>query len=812
MVRLTHARASMGRAPASMVAVSLLSVLTLLLVLRMHIDRASTEVPAAVPAAARTSQSPPPGLPHPESVPVFDGSRAYQLLSAAEHAAAAAAAGATTTSSSGQEWSESLWLDTAAADEEDAYLCTWLPVRGAWVASIEAFEPEVREELVHHMVLFGCRHQPLEGAAAAGGGQSWRCNDSRVVCGGGGSPVVLYAWAHGAGPLVMDEGGPSGFPAGAGLAVGEGVLVGHLVLQVHVTHPRRASEARLRLRMSPRRPERYMSVVLFANSEFRLPPRQPRVAVRCGCCVEERTGLRVHRVRVHAHAYGRNITLSYIGRDHRREVALWGDPQQPQVFQPVPRPPASGGTAGGGLRLPLGREWQVRCEYDTSASEASVSVGMGRSHEMCNMYMMVSAPVPLGAFCGKPLDSPAADDERDADGAEDAGRPEEEAPGGRWPYPLAFAAPHQLRATPLSESRARRVGVIRPPGLGQVAGVHLGYRGDHRKLLVLHRAGRVMRGGAEDERAEPIDADTLLVWDTRSQLLDRSFGRALGMRMPHGLTVDARTGSIWLTDVGSHTVTQLDATGDRVLREVGVPGAAARDAEGRFCAPTEVALAADGTVAFVADGYCNARVVRLALPEREHEDGRGHGEEAGPGRDASSSTGSDRLEYAWELAYEVAGAKVVHGVLMDDCRSLLFVADREGMRVVVIDAGDAPGTVPGSIVRSFGFSANDNKYGVDLHPYALTTDEFGGVFVLLWDRKDRDGGTYVAQIVVGEPESTFDRVEVLRLPGSSSAAGSFPHDFAVSYQPVGDVYHVYVGETPPKGPGSISIYEMPNFN
>ena len=109
------------------------------------------------------------------------------------------------------------------------------------------------------------------------------------------------------------------------------------------------------------------------------------------------------------------------------------------------------GQWGGGLRLPMGREWQVRCEYDTSASEASVSVGMGRSHEMCNMYMMVSAPVPVGAFCGKPLGSSAADDERDADGAADAGRPEEEAPGARWPYPLAFAAPHQLRATPLSD-------------------------------------------------------------------------------------------------------------------------------------------------------------------------------------------------------------------------------------------------------------------------------------------------------------------------------------------------------------------------
>ena len=49
-------------------------------------------------------------------------------------------------------------------------------------------------------------------------------------------------------------------------------------------------------------------------------------------------------------------------------------------------------------------------------------------------------------------------------------------------------------------------------------------------------------------------------------------------------------------------------------------------------------------------------------------------------------------------------------------------------------------------------------------------------------------------------------------PGPGAGAGSFPHDFAVSYQPAGDVYYVYVGETPPEGqPGSISIYEVPNF-
>ena len=156
---------------------------------------------------------------------------------------------------------------------------------------------------------------------------------------------------------------------------------------------------------------------------------------------------------------------------------------------------------------------------------------------------------------------------------------------------------------------------------------------------------------------------------------------------------------------------------------------------------------------------------------------------------------------------------MVHGVVVDDCHSLLYVADREGMRVAVVDADDgAPGA--GSVVRSFSFAARDNRYGVDLHPYALTTDEFGGVFALLWDRGDGrgDSGVYIAQIVYSAPELDLDSVEVLRLPGPGAGAGSFPHDFAVSYQPAGDVYYVYVGETPPEGqPGSISIYEVPNF-
>lgn len=76
-----------------------------------------------------------------------------------------------------------------------------------------------------------------------------------------------------------------------------------------------------------------------------------------------------------------------------------------------------------------------------------------------------------------------------------------------------------------------------------------------------------------------------------------------------------------------------------------------------FCAPTHVAVASDGSF-FVSDGYCNSRVVAFT------KEGAYAGE--------------------WSPPEAQGRMVVVHSLALDECRGLLYVADRERGRVFVL--------------------------------------------------------------------------------------------------------------------------------
>lgn len=94
--------------------------------------------------------------------------------------------------------------------------------------------------------------------------------------------------------------------------------------------------------------------------------------------------------------------------------------------------------------------------------------------------------------------------------------------------------------------------------------------------------------------------------DPATGALIRAFGEDL-FSMPHGITVDFE-GNLWVTDVGRHQVIKLSRQG-KVLLELGTKFEPGSD-DAHFCKPTGVAVQSDG-VAYVSDGYCNARVVRM---------------------------------------------------------------------------------------------------------------------------------------------------------------------------------------------------------
>ena len=74
----------------------------------------------------------------------------------------------------------------------------------------------------------------------------------------------------------------------------------------------------------------------------------------------------------------------------------------------------------------------------------------------------------------------------------------------------------------------------------------------------------------------------------------------------------------------------------------------------------QVAVANDGTI-FVADGYCNSRVVRF--------------------------TPNGTFHSHFELPGSAALA-VPHSLVLDECRTTLYVADRESSRVHSFDLGN----------------------------------------------------------------------------------------------------------------------------
>jgi len=146
----------------------------------------------------------------------------------------------------------------------------------------------------------------------------------------------------------------------------------------------------------------------------------------------------------------------------------------------------------------------------------------------------------------------------------------------------------------------------------------------------------------------------VLVFDRDGRFL-YSFGQRL-FNEPHSVRIDPQ-GNVWLTDFATHLVTKFSPEGT-LLAEYGT-----RDRRGRssrhFNGPTDVAFGPNGDV-YVADGYGNARVVRLSA------DGRYLGEWGRRG----SRPGQFRLPHS----------------IVADSQGRVYVADRENRRIQVFTA------------------------------------------------------------------------------------------------------------------------------
>lgn len=252
-------------------------------------------------------------------------------------------------------------------------------------------------------------------------------------------------------------------------------------------------------------------------------------------------------------------------------------------------------------------------------------------------------------------------------------------------------------------------------GVGQVSGIAALPSDD---IAIFHRAERIWDENTFDSNnvvktsdgSQPEDNliknNTIVILDSNNGSAVTSFGSNL-FYMPHGIASDS-LGNLWVSDVARHQVMRLptgrspttaattssgtslaastsnfnfdqynsvmkkkkknksydrnDKTNlpvhqlwpDIIIGEAFVPG---NDSQ-HFCQPSEIAVSSNGQMVYIADGYCNRRVMVF--------------------------TGSGK--YLTSFGEDV-GLSVVHSLTLLEEQNLLFVADRENGRVLAFKAG-----------------------------------------------------------------------------------------------------------------------------
>ena len=136
---------------------------------------------------------------------------------------------------------------------------------------------------------------------------------------------------------------------------------------------------------------------------------------------------------------------------------------------------------------------------------------------------------------------------------------------------------------------------------------------DNGKVVALHRGSRhIVPDSFDDEHyytdfEKPIPEDTVLHINPLTGNVMKSFGSNL-FYLPHSLTIDHEN-NCWITDIGLHQVIKFSSsntsTPSLILGVATIPG---RD-DNHFCKPTDVAVDMYGNF-FVADGYCNSRIMK----------------------------------------------------------------------------------------------------------------------------------------------------------------------------------------------------------
>jgi DNA-binding beta-propeller fold protein YncE len=242
---------------------------------------------------------------------------------------------------------------------------------------------------------------------------------------------------------------------------------------------------------------------------------------------------------------------------------------------------------------------------------------------------------------------------------------------------------------------------VHPPLLLEsISAVTADQRGN---LYVLHR---------------PATGNPVVMLDAQGHLL-RSWGQGL-FKLPHGIRLDP-DGNVWTVDAHTSMVYKFTPEGQLLLAiNVGEVPDPSRD----FCGATDVAFAPNGHV-FVADGYCNARVIEYDAGGRKVR--------------AWGKRGSGPGEF-----------QVVHAIAVGP-QGHVYVADRENGRLQWFDPqGTFLGQWSyGGQLFTVAFSPAGDLY-VSTHPKRVSWDT---AFTVL--KIDPASGTRLGRVEVRAHELTI---------------------------------------------------------
>uniref|UniRef100_A0A914PVM7 Peptidylglycine monooxygenase n=1 Tax=Panagrolaimus davidi TaxID=227884 RepID=A0A914PVM7_9BILA len=508
---------------------------------------------------------------------------------------------------------------------------------------IVKFEPSASGDRVHHILLYGC-------AQPAYPSSFWQ---GTATCAG--MAHILYAWARNAPDLEL--------PKDVAIPIGnQDDPVQYLVMQIHYSHPFEGNVrdfSGIKLHLSPIRPKYIAQVYLFVSNEP-IPPKLDAANNNMSCYYRGNATLHPFAFRTHTHAMGR-VVSAFLNHDNEWQMIGKRNPQWPQLFQKLEKP----------LEVKTGDFMAAMCRFDSHDKDKPVPMGAMGVDEMCNFYMMfyrsadVPDPFPYGAYCG--------------------GNENPQAVATQYPLEGTTLLPSHPEWEHVAHQASKPFGVVEKLALkklgdhefGQISSIAFDPKGN---LAIFHRGSRVWNANSFDRYNQltdksPIPEATLIIGKENGDDLEfvEAFGNDL-FYMPHGLFIDEEN-NYYTTDVGTHQVIKWKYSNGQLaaaltLGERFVPGSDTQ----HFCKPAGVVVSKkDGSI-FVADGYCNNRILHFSKS----------GEFITVFGQASSSAGREISHLS--LGY----FQLPHDITLDEENERIYIADRENGRVQIYDFDHKP--------------------------------------------------------------------------------------------------------------------------